>query len=44
MKFRVAPGQFMSLRYFYEDMPGLHVIAAGSLLEFALSEIFIPSR
>lgn len=28
-----------SLRFFWEDMPGLHVIAAGSLLEFALSEI-----
>jgi len=28
-----------SLRFFYEEMPGLHVIAAGSLLEFALSEI-----
>jgi len=28
-----------SLRYFYEKMPKLHVIAAGSLLEFALSEI-----
>ncbi len=28
-----------SLRYFYERMPGLHVIAAGSLLEFALQEI-----
>jgi predicted AAA+ superfamily ATPase len=28
-----------SLRYFYEKMPSLHVIAAGSLLEFALSEI-----
>jgi hypothetical protein len=28
-----------SLRYFYEKMPALHVIAAGSLLEFALSEI-----
>ena len=27
------------LRYFYEKMPNLHVIAAGSLLEFALSEI-----
>ena len=25
-----------SLRYFYEDMPELHVIAAGSLFEFAL--------
>ena len=26
----------MALRYFYEDMPALHVIGAGSLLEFAL--------
>jgi len=28
-----------SLRYFYEQMPELHVIAAGSLLEFALQEL-----
>ena len=28
-----------ALRYFYEEMPCLHVIAAGSLLEFALREI-----
>ncbi|MDR3327172.1 MAG: AAA family ATPase, partial [Prevotellaceae bacterium] len=28
-----------SLRYFYEEMPELHVIAAGSLLEFALEEV-----
>ena len=28
-----------SLRFFYEKMPELHLIAAGSLLEFALSEI-----
>jgi uncharacterized protein len=27
------------LRYFYEKMPELHVIAAGSLLEFALADI-----
>jgi predicted AAA+ superfamily ATPase len=27
------------LRYFYEQYPELHVIAAGSLLEFALEEI-----
>jgi hypothetical protein len=26
----------LSLRYFYEEMPELHVIAAGSLLEFVL--------
>ncbi len=28
-----------SLRFFYEKRPGLHLIAAGSLLEFALSEL-----
>lgn len=28
-----------SLRYFYEKMPNLHIISAGSLLEFVLSEI-----
>lgn len=28
-----------SLRFFYEQMPGLHIVAAGSLLEFAISEI-----
>jgi hypothetical protein len=28
-----------SLRYFYEQYPELHVVAAGSLLEFALSEL-----
>lgn len=28
-----------ALRFFYEKMPGLHVVAAGSLLEFALREV-----
>jgi len=28
-----------SLRYFYEDYPELHVIAAGSLFEFALEKV-----
>ena len=28
-----------SLRYFYEKMPNLHIISAGSLLEFVLAEI-----
>lgn len=37
-----CPQALMSLRYFYEDLPDLHVIAAGSLLEFALSEISFP--
>lgn len=34
-----CPNAIMSLRFFKEDMPGLHVIAAGSLLEFALDEL-----
>jgi uncharacterized protein len=39
---QAAPRAIMSLRYFYEEMPELHVIAAGSLLEFALKEISFP--
>ncbi|MCL2183899.1 MAG: AAA family ATPase [Chitinispirillia bacterium] len=31
-----CPRAITALRYFYEDYPELHVIAAGSLLEFAL--------
>ncbi|QTA83954.1 DUF4143 [Desulfonema limicola] len=31
-----CPSAIMSLRYFYEKMPELHVIGAGSLVEFAL--------
>ena len=34
-----SPEAIMALRYFKEDMPGLHVIAAGSLLEFVLDDI-----
>ena len=30
------------LCYFYEEMPELHIVAAGSLLEFAFDEISIP--
>ena len=33
---QAAPELLATLRYFYEDMPKLHVICAGSLLEFAL--------
>lgn len=33
---QLCPEAIMSLRFFKEDMPELHVIAAGSLLEFAL--------
>lgn len=34
-----SPKAIQQLRYFYEDLPNLHVIAAGSLLEFALKEV-----
>ena len=37
-----CPRAIMALRYFYESIPELHVIAAGSLLEFAMSEISFP--
>ncbi len=33
-----CPEAIRSLRYFYEKNPGLHVIGAGSLLEFTLSQ------
>ncbi len=33
---------FRSLRYFYEEMPELHVIAAGSLLDFHIEKIGMP--
>ena len=32
-----CPSAIVSLRYFFEELPGLHVIGAGSLLEFALT-------
>jgi len=34
-----CPSAISSLRFFSEDYPELHVIAAGSLLEFALEEL-----
>ncbi|MEE0926748.1 MAG: AAA family ATPase, partial [Bacteroidales bacterium] len=34
-----CPEAIMALRFFKEDMPDLHIIAAGSLLEFALDEL-----
>lgn len=36
---QVCQEAIMALRYFKEDYPELHVIAAGSLLEFALQEL-----
>ena len=37
-----CPAAVMALRYFYEQMPELHVIGAGSLLEFALEAERLP--
>jgi len=34
-----CPKAIQSLRFFYESKPALHVIAAGSLLEFALEDL-----
>jgi len=39
---QACPRAITALRYFYEEMPELHVVAAGSLLEFAFGEISIP--
>jgi predicted AAA+ superfamily ATPase len=34
-----SPKAIQLLRYFYEELPALHVISAGSLLEFALKDV-----
>lgn len=39
---QVCPQAFLALRYFYEEMPQLHVIGAGSLLEFAIEQVGLP--
>ncbi|MDD5673117.1 MAG: AAA family ATPase [Chitinivibrionales bacterium] len=39
---QLCPRAVVALRYFYENLPGLHVIAAGSLLEFELEHLPIP--
>lgn len=37
-----CPRALMALRYFYEEMPELHVIAAGSLLDVILHSLSFP--
>ena len=37
-----CPRALQSLRYFKEKLPDLHVIAAGSLLEFTLGKVSFP--
>jgi uncharacterized protein len=40
---QLVPQVITALRYFYELMPELHVIAAGSLLDFAIAQVGTPS-
>ena len=35
---QASPSALSSLRYFFEEMPSLHLVAAGSLMEFALAD------
>jgi predicted AAA+ superfamily ATPase len=39
---QACPRVVTALRYFQEELPALHVIAAGSLLDFALAEAAVP--
>jgi uncharacterized protein len=39
---QAAPEALAALRYLYEEMPQLHVVAAGSLLEFTLGDARFP--
>lgn len=39
---QLIPNVIIALRYFYEKMPALHVIAAGSLLDFAIEQVGVP--
>ncbi len=39
---QMAPKAVIALRYFYEEMHDLHVIAAGSLLDFAIAQVGVP--
>lgn len=39
---QALPRAIIALRYFYEMIPELHVIAAGSLLDFAIEQVGVP--
>ncbi len=39
---QLCPRALMALRYFFEEKPELHVVAAGSLLEFEMEKISFP--
>ncbi len=37
-----CPNAIKALRYFYEEIPNIHLIAAGSLIDFALEKTGLP--
>ena len=39
---QACPRALTALRYFFEELPELHVVAAGSLIEFAIKDISFP--
>ncbi len=39
---QVVPQAITALRYFYEEMPDIHVIAVGSLIDFAIEQVGLP--
>ena len=39
---QACPRAVTALRYFHEELPSLRVVAAGSLLDFALAEVSVP--
>lgn len=39
---QACPQAILALRYFYELMPDFHVIAAGSLIDFAVEKVGLP--
>jgi predicted AAA+ superfamily ATPase len=39
---QICPKALLSLRYFYEQVPELHLIAAGSLLDIAIEQVGVP--
>jgi predicted AAA+ superfamily ATPase len=39
---QAVPNAITALRYFYESVPELHVIAAGSLVDFAIAQVGMP--
>lgn len=41
-EWQAIPRVIIALRYFYEEMPDIHIIAAGSLLDFAIEKVGVP--